>query len=105
MYTTLIEKRQVQHNDRDLSSYTNPNTTAAEWIMCDNLIENMSYNCEKRPYMTIVLIVTILIFIILRKSSYLHNWSSSTHQSRLKQQEEEEEEEQVGLMQRVVSLV
>jgi hypothetical protein len=31
----------------------------------------LGYSCEKRPYMTVILILSILILIILRKSSFI----------------------------------
>ncbi|KAK4516026.1 Cell division control protein 11 [Mucor velutinosus] len=58
-----------------------------------------AYNCESRPLMTVLLIVSILILLFLRKSSLVKNWVSS-HQDKLSQDNQADEEE--GLMQRVV---
>lgn len=81
-----------------------------------------SYNCESRPYMTILLVVSILVLLFLRKSSIIkvkkliakkkkkelletntvsQNYVLS-HQEKLSQGNQTDEEE--GLMQRVVCL-
>jgi hypothetical protein len=45
--------------------------------MCDNndiaAIESTEhgYNCQTRPYMTALLVVSILVFIVLRKSTFI----------------------------------
>ncbi|KAI8382476.1 hypothetical protein BD560DRAFT_431865 [Blakeslea trispora] len=84
------------NNNQTLSSYTHSYISTEQTNVTCNSDE---YNCQPRPFMNIVLIVSVLVFIVLRKSSFLHDWSQTQHENRIK----EEEEEQVGLMQRVVS--
>ncbi|KAI8370757.1 hypothetical protein EDC96DRAFT_606600 [Choanephora cucurbitarum] len=84
-------------NNQHLSSYTHLTTEQTNVTIC----HSEKHNCQPRPFMNIVLIVSVLIFIILRYSSFLHDWSHTLYEKRIKQAEEEEEEEQVGLMQRV----
>ncbi|KAG2192783.1 hypothetical protein INT46_003368 [Mucor plumbeus] len=75
------------------------NTSSKDWITCDdnNMIKE-SYNCESRPYMTVLLVISILILLFLRKSSIIKNYISS-HKEKLSQENQPDEEE--GLMQRV----
>ncbi|KAF1799060.1 hypothetical protein FB192DRAFT_1461372 [Mucor lusitanicus] len=107
----------VQQNDNQVSSYQNgskinahletSNHTSVQnsqqqvnWITCnDNAMTEEAYDCESRPLMTVLLIVSILVLLFLRKSSLIRNWVSS-HQEKLSQENQTDEEE--GLMQRVV---
>lgn len=49
----------------------------ATWIMCNDsnnmatTTATIGYDCRSRPYMTVFLIISILVFIILRKSSFI----------------------------------
>ncbi|KAL7319320.1 hypothetical protein PS15m_002471 [Mucor circinelloides] len=104
----------IQQNDNHVSSYqngskinphlepsnhTSVHSSQVNWIACnDNSMTKESFNCESRPFMTVLLIVSILVLLFLRKSSLIKNWVSS-HQEKLSQEDLPDEEE--GLMQRV----
>ncbi|CAO3627345.1 unnamed protein product [Mucor fragilis] len=77
----------IQQNDQQPSSYQNgskinshlepSNHTSVQssqvnWIICnDKTMTEEGYNCESRPLMTVLLVVSILVLLFLRKSSLI----------------------------------
>lgn len=93
---------EIQDDKKVSSSAKDAEDVETTWIMCNDnnntatTTATIGYDCHSRPYMTVFLIISILVFIILRKSSFIKNWVAS-RQEKLQAQADEEE----GLMQRV----
>ncbi|KAI8985987.1 hypothetical protein BDB01DRAFT_834769 [Pilobolus umbonatus] len=84
----------LNNNDMDM------NTTAFDhpWVMCsgydtETSIERLGYDCRDRPYTTVLLIISILLLFVLRKTSLVED--------RGKRQNENLVDEEEGLMDRV----
>ncbi|CAO3643940.1 unnamed protein product [Mucor hiemalis] len=91
---------EIKDDKKVSSSVKDAEDLETRWIMCNDnnttSTATIGYDCHPRPYMTVFLILSILVFIILRKSTFIKNWVAS-HQEKLQEQVDEEE----GLMERV----
>ncbi|KAI8882402.1 hypothetical protein K501DRAFT_285892 [Backusella circina FSU 941] len=81
------------------SNFGVTDSVSGEHILSIDQINSLGYDCRERPYMTVLMIVTIVIFLILRKSSYINKWVEN-YDIQLKEQAALSEEEE-GLMERV----